>query len=104
VRAVAAGLSHAHPQVRRATIDVLARMRHPDASAVLRGALDDADADVREAAVIALDRLGARGTGRRFAEMARHDPSRAVRRAADAALGRTTDADRGADEPDDGDR
>jgi HEAT repeat protein len=91
VSAVAEGLAHIHPEVRRATIDVLARMRHPDASAALRTALDDLEADVREAAVTALDRLGARGTGRRFAQMAREDPSRAVRRAAAAALGRAID-------------
>ena len=92
VSAVAEGLAHPHPDVRRATIDILARMRHPDASAALRTALDDAEGNVREAAVTALDRLGARGTGRRFAQMAREDPSRAVRRAAAAALGRATDA------------
>ena len=104
VPAVAAGLAHVQPQVRRAIIDVLARMRHPDASAALRTALDDAEAEVREAAVTALDRLGARGTGRRFAEMARDDPSRAVRRAAAAALGRASDAPSTADGPDHGAR
>jgi HEAT repeat protein len=104
VPAVAAGLAHLQPEVRRATIDVLARMRHPDASAALRTALHDADAHVREAAVTALDRLGARGTGRRFAEMAREDPSPAVRRAAAAALGRTSDAGRTRDGLDHGDR
>jgi HEAT repeat protein len=92
VTAVAEGLSHPQPEVRRATIDVLARMRQPDASAALRTALDDGDAGIREAAVTALDRLGARGTARRFAQMAREDASRAVRRAAAAALGRATDA------------
>ena len=92
VAAVAEGLSQLQPDVRCATIDVLARMRHPDASAALRTALDDADPGVREAAVTALDRLGARGTARRFAQIARDDPSHAVRRAAAAALGRATDA------------
>ena len=92
VESIAEGLSDLQPQVRRATIDVLARLRHPDASAALRTALEDGDAGVREAAVTALDRLGARGTARRFAQMAREDPSRAVRRAAAAALGRATDA------------
>jgi HEAT repeat protein len=90
IPAVAEGLSHPQPPVRRATIDVLARMRHPDASAALRTALDDGDAGVREAAITALDRLGARGVARRFARIAREDPSRAVRRAAAAALGRAT--------------
>jgi HEAT repeat protein len=95
VPVVAEGLVHVDPQIRRATIDVLARMRHPDASAALRSGLDDADDEVREAAVTALDRLGARGMARRFAQMAREDASRAVRRAAAAALGRATDAPAG---------
>ncbi|HET7697573.1 MAG TPA: HEAT repeat domain-containing protein [Vicinamibacterales bacterium] len=92
IATIADGLSHLQPDVRLATIDVLARLRHPDASAALRTALEDADAAVREAAVTALDRLGARGTLRLFARMAREDSSRAVRRAAAAALGRATDA------------
>jgi HEAT repeat protein len=90
-------LSSPQPDVRVATIDVLARLRHPDASSALRAGLDDADAAVRAAAVTALDRLGARGTARRLAQMAREDPSRAVRRAAAAALGRAADAPGGAD-------
>lgn len=97
VGAIAAGLSSPQPDVRVATIDVLARLRHPDASSALRAGLDDADAAVRAAAVTALDRLGARGTARRLAQMAREDPSRAVRRAAAAALGRAADAPGGAD-------
>jgi HEAT repeat protein len=86
IDAVAAGLSHAQPSVRIAVIAALARLRHPDASAAMRGALDDKEAAVREAAVVALDRLGARGIGRRLARMAREDPSRSVRRAAAAAM------------------
>jgi HEAT repeat protein len=86
IDAVAAGLSHAQPPVRIATVAALARMRHPDASAAIRSALDDHDAAVRESAVVALDRLGARGIGRKLAQMARQDPSRAVRRAAAAAM------------------
>jgi HEAT repeat protein len=92
VGAVAGGLSDPRPDVRLATVDVLARMRHPDASAALHGGLDDADAAVRGAAVTALDRLGARGTARRLAQMARDDASPAVRRAAAAALGRAAEA------------
>ncbi len=87
---VGRGLTHAHPAVRRAIVDVLARMRHPEASAAIRSALNDADATVREAAVTALDQLGARGLSRQFAQMAREDPARSVRRAAASALGRTT--------------
>jgi HEAT repeat protein len=95
VAPVAEGLRHLHRDVRCATIDVLARMRHPDASAAIRSALDDAEAAVREAAITALDWLGARGNSRRFAQLAKDDPSRAVRRAAAAALGRTMDAPAG---------
>lgn len=91
VTLVAGGLMHPHPDVRRAVIDVLARMRHSEASAAIRTALDDSDAAVREAAIVALDQLGARGIGRRFAQMARDDASRSVRRAAAAALGRASD-------------
>jgi HEAT repeat protein len=69
-------------------IAALGRMKHPDASAAIRAALGDDDPAVREVAVTALDRLGARGVSRLFAEMARDDGSRAVRRAASAALGR----------------
>jgi HEAT repeat protein len=88
---VAAALRHPHPEVRQSVIAALGRMKHPDVSAALRGALGDGDADVREAAIVALDRLGARGVARTFAEMARQDPSRVVRRAAAAALSRTAD-------------
>jgi HEAT repeat protein len=63
-------------------------MRHPDASAVIRKALDDPEPSIREAAIRALDELGGRGVLRRFEEMARLDPSTAVRRAAAAALAR----------------
>jgi len=87
VGAVAGGLTHAQPHVRRAAIAALGRMQRPEASAAIRTALDDEDPGVREAAVVALDRLGARGVGRKLALMAREDPSRAVRRAAAAAAG-----------------
>jgi HEAT repeat protein len=66
-------------------------LRHPDASAAIRHALDDRNPSVREAAIIALDGLGARGLSRIFAQLARNDESRLVRRAAAAALGRHGD-------------
>src|SRR5262249_19198601 len=91
---VARALSDPPAPGRRAIGDVLSRMKHPDASAALHRALDDDDAGVREAAITTLDRLGARGIGRRFAALARQDPSRLVRRAAAAALSRNpSDAD-----------
>jgi HEAT repeat protein len=74
--------------IRDAVVRVLCRMRHPDASAVIRKALDDPEPSIREAAIRALDELGGRGVLRRFEEMARLDPSTAVRRAAAAALAR----------------
>lgn len=84
IEGVAAGLRHALPHVRRATIAALGRMQRPEASAAIRTALDDGDAGVREAAIVALERLGARGVGRTLARMANDDPSYAVRRAASA--------------------
>ena len=86
LEAVAGGLAHSQASVRVAAIAALGRMQRPEASAAIRSALDDADASVREAAIIALERLGVRGIGRRLALMMREDPSRAVRRAAAAAV------------------
>ena len=91
VAPVAAGLTHPNPVVRRVLLDVLARLRHPEASAAIRGALDDRDATVREAAIVALDQLAVRGLGPRLAQLARSDESRAVRRAAASVLGRSAD-------------
>jgi HEAT repeat protein len=88
IASVASGLSHAQPDVRCATIAALGRMRHPDASTAIRSALGDPDARVRESAVTVLDSLGVRGLARVFAQLARDDESRAVRRAAADALAR----------------
>jgi len=85
---VTSALHRDPPVVRRALIGALGRMKHPDASAALRAALEDEDALVREEAVIALDRLGARGVSRIFSTLARQDPSKAVRRVAATALSR----------------
>jgi HEAT repeat protein len=76
------------PGVRLGTVDALDRLSHPVASAYLQRALDDGDAAVRRRAVSALARLGTRGLGRRFALMARSDPSAVVRESAAAALAR----------------
>jgi HEAT repeat protein len=91
IPAVVDGLDHARSEVRRVTIAVLERMKHPDASAAIQRALDDDDATVRESAITALERLGTRGVARKLGAMAQDDPSRAVRRAASAALGRVDD-------------
>ncbi len=95
---VALGLAHASPEVRRATVEALTRMKHPDASSRVRAALDAPDARVREAAVTALDRVGTTGLTRKLAAMAAGDPDTGVRRAAGAALARQPDkeADGGA--------
>ena len=82
------GLVHPIKTVRRSMIEVLTRMKHPDASLRVREALDHADPVVREAAVIALDRIGARGVARKLSALAANDPVVAVRRAADVALSR----------------
>jgi HEAT repeat protein len=88
---VARGLTHPVANVRRATIEALTRMKHPDASARVRDALDHEDAVVREAAVIALDRVGARGVAPKLSTIAAADPEVAVRRAASVALARNPD-------------
>jgi HEAT repeat protein len=85
---IAGALRRDPPVIRRTLIDALGRMKHPDASAALRTALEDEDPLVREAAITALDRLGVRGVSMAFAKLARQDPSRVVRRAASAALSR----------------
>ena len=88
---ISQGLVHPIRTVRRSTIEALTRMKHPAASRRVRQALDDEDPVVREAAVIALDRIGARGVARKLAALAASDPVVAVRRAAGVALSRQTD-------------
>jgi HEAT repeat protein len=85
---MARGLTHPAANVRRSTIEALTRMKHPDASARVRDALDHEDPVVREAAVIALDRIGARGILRKLSALASSDPDAAVRRAAAVSVAR----------------
>jgi HEAT repeat protein len=61
---VARGLSHHSAEVRRAVVEVLARMKRQRASELLRGALADADASVRLAATEALGKSYQRSTAR----------------------------------------
>jgi HEAT repeat protein len=91
INRIADGLAHPNPNVRRATVEALTRMKHPDASARVRSALDHHDEVVREAAVIALDRIGARGMVHKLSTIAASDASVAVRRAALVALARYKD-------------
>ena len=86
VEQIAFGLAHLHPAVRRATVNTLARITSPLASARLSEALQDEDASVRLEAVTALRRLGSRSEQGEMAKLARSDPDPGVRRAAQAAL------------------
>jgi HEAT repeat protein len=88
---VAKGLSHPIGRVRRMTIEALTRIKDPDAAACVRGALHDPDAGVREAAIMALKRIGARGLAAKLSVMSESDPDPAVRRAAAAATARRAD-------------
>jgi HEAT repeat protein len=73
------------------TIEALTRIKDPDAAACVRGALDDPDAGVREAAIMALKRIGARGLAAKLSVMSESDPDPAVRRAAAAVTARRPD-------------
>ncbi len=86
---VAAGLTDRSPDVRRACIEALSRMKHPDASRALEAALDDAEAVVRLAAVKELKQLGTRSARRKLLSLARKDADVAVRHAAMLAAARS---------------
>lgn len=79
-----------HPQVtvRQRAVSTLGRFTAADPAPVLMQALDDEKPAVREAAILQLARLGTRNINGRFAEIARTDPSKHVRRAAAAAMAR----------------
>jgi HEAT repeat protein len=85
---IAAALAHPDAQLRANTIEVLGRFQHAAATERIETALADPSPLVREAAVTALARVGARGLDARFAEIATQDQSKAVRRAATLALQR----------------
>jgi HEAT repeat protein len=86
VERVARGLNQQHPNVRRRTVDALARYRRLEATRLLEPALTDEDARVRETAVVAIARLGTRMFDSHLARLAERDPSKAVRRASAEAL------------------
>jgi len=88
IEIVASGLRHPQLEVRRSMIDALSRRKHPVASRVLTKALEDGDAQVRYAAVVALSRLGSHEAERKLAAMITNDPDPAVRSAAQKALGK----------------
>ncbi len=84
---VARGLDHAHAEVRRATVQTLARMKRPGATERLLAALEDREPAVRLEAVGALGLLGSRQGRTKLAELARTDPDLGVRAAARKMLG-----------------
>lgn len=88
VAAVAAGLSASRLELRLATVEALAAMRHPRASTELARALRDEEASVRAAAVTAFGKLGSPSVSRVIAAMRHTDPDEGVRVRAAQACGR----------------
>jgi HEAT repeat protein len=86
VETVATGLASVQMEVRRAIVDALSRMKHPAASEVLSGALDDERPEVRLAAVQALRRLGSSSSQKKLLYLAHGDPDPGVRKAAGEAV------------------
>jgi len=85
---IKAGFSSPHLETRRAVVDALGRMRHPEASEALRTALDDERPEVRLAALMALKRLGSLHSERKVWNMVHTDPDPGIRIAAEQALQR----------------
>ena len=86
ITALSRGLEHPHPEVRKGTVDALGRFQREEATRLIERALEDTAESVRETAVAALARLGARGLRDRVTRIAAEDPSKNVRRAATTAL------------------
>jgi len=82
------GLSSPQLETRRAVVEALGRMKHPEASEALSIALDDDRPEVRLAALIALRRLGSSISERKLWNMAHSDPDPGVREAAQQSLQR----------------
>jgi HEAT repeat protein len=89
---VADGLAHPQLGVRRRTVDALARYCRPEATRLLQPAFNDDDPLVRETAAVAVMRIGTRAFDDTLRELAQNDGSKAVRRAAAAALARVRNA------------
>jgi HEAT repeat protein len=83
---VATGLGYPSPEVRRATIETLSRMKNQEASRWIETALDDAVPAVRATAVGELRRLGSRLAAKKLLHLARTDPDLDVRHAAVLAV------------------
>jgi len=80
------GLRHGSPDVRRAVIETLSRMKNPDATRLVESALDDSASAVRATAAAELRRLGSRTAIRKLLLLAKSDPDADVRRAAKLAV------------------
>ncbi len=91
---IARGLRHLSPDVRRTTIAVLSRMKHPEATRWIESALEDPVPAVRAAAVVELRRLGSRNATKKMLTLARTDPDREVRHAAVIAVTQSADLTR----------
>jgi HEAT repeat protein len=85
---IASGLRHPSPDVRRATVEALSRMKLPEASRALEAALDDPTPSVRLTAVSELKLLGSRSAQKKLMAMARTDADAEVRRSAMRAVAR----------------
>ena len=86
IAVLAKSLSHPQASVKRAVVEVLARIKRPEASEYLLKALKDPDPRVRLDTVKALDNLGNRQARESLLQVAHADPDLAVRRAARSAL------------------
>ncbi|MGL5194657.1 MAG: HEAT repeat domain-containing protein, partial [Chroococcales cyanobacterium] len=86
IEAIGKGLRHVHPAVRSAVVEILTRLKHPEASELLILALDDGDPHVRLAAVTALGHLGNHACEDKLVILARTDSDTTVRRAARKVL------------------
>jgi HEAT repeat protein len=86
---IAAGLRDLSPDVRRASVEALGRMKHPDASRAVESALDDPVPAVRLTAVSELKHLGTRTARRKLVALARTDPDLEVRHASIMAIAGT---------------
>ncbi|HEY9837436.1 MAG TPA: HEAT repeat domain-containing protein, partial [Vampirovibrionales bacterium] len=86
IEAIGRGLRHVHPAVRTAVVEILTRLKHPEASELLILALDDSEPQVRLAAVTALGHLGNHACEDKLVILARTDSDTRVRRAARKVL------------------
>jgi hypothetical protein len=79
------------PLVRRYLVDALGLLSNPDARPTLILALNDADAQVRQSAVVALETLGGKESEQALAEHAQNETDFAVKAHLIPALGRAHD-------------